>query len=179
MKKYTINVYGYGCEITIGRLTEDQTKLISEADKEDLYDVVWEDDFGHWAETDDIYHNFGASDCSTLTVEDEERNEVFKIDLEDYFEEGILEYEDKYFSKEDVNCIVCCSQEKGNFFSGEIEIDGDFDPAKLRIVMHEDVGLEDCYLYGNLIGEITYDGEEIDNWGGDTTGKSFDIKVNF
>ena len=99
--------------------------------------------------------------------------------LEDYFEEGILEYEDKYFPKEDVNCIVCCSQEKGNFFSGEIEIDGDFDPAKLRIVMHEDVGLEDCYLYGNLIGEITYDGEEIDNWGGDTTGKSFDIKVNF
>lgn len=179
MKKYTINVYGYGCEITMGRLSEEQYKLISEADEDDLYDVIYLDEFGHWAEVDDIYHNFAASTTSTLTVEDEDGNEVYKLDLEDNYDQDIVEYVDKYFPAEEANCLVCCSHEKGNFFSTEIEIEEDFDPSKLKIIIHEDLGLHNCYTYGDLIGEITYNGEELDNCGGDTIGKSFDIKLNF
>lgn len=181
MKKYTIDIDGYGCEMTIGRLSDEQSKFISGSNAEDLYDIIYEDELGgHWAEIDDVYHNFNVGESGLITVTDESNNTVYQIEVDDLYGEDNIECEDKYFTQEEgVNYLVCCSHEKGNFFSGKIELEGDFDPSKLKIHIHEDVGLDKCYVYGNMISKITYDGEEIDNWGGDTMGKSFDVKVNF
>jgi hypothetical protein len=181
MKKYNISIDGYGCEMTIGRLTDEQANFISESEAEDLYDIIYDDQLGgHWAEIDDVYHNFGCGDSGQITVSDENGNYIYQVEIDELYGEDNIECEDKSFMQEEgVKYLACCSHEKGNFFSTEIELEEDFDPSKLKIFIHEDVGLDKCYVYGDMIGKVTYDGEELDNWGGDTMGKSFDVKINF
>lgn len=178
MKKYTVSLSGYGAEITIGKVDEREKKILEES--EDLYETIFNDelDFG-WSEIDDIYHNFSTSDNCTLTIIDENGNEIFESTLDDILEDEILEVDfiDKYFET-DEPCLVCCSHEKGNFFEGKIECE-EFDIKKLKLIIHEDVGVHGFYLYGSMIGSITYDGEELDNYGGDTVGKAFDVEINF
>tara|TARA_B100001057_G_scaffold379345_1_gene384851 strand:- start:2053 stop:3039 length:987 start_codon:yes stop_codon:yes gene_type:complete len=63
------------------------------------------------------------------------------------------------------------SAEKGTFFEGTIATKGEFDPIKLKINTCE-------YLNGDeTLQSIEYDGEEIDNGGGDTTGKGYSVHV--
>jgi hypothetical protein len=63
------------------------------------------------------------------------------------------------------------SAEKGTFFDGIIETVGDFDPKKLKIYTSE-------YLNGDdTIQSVEYDGNEIDNQGGDTNGKGYSFHV--
>ena len=63
------------------------------------------------------------------------------------------------------------SAEKGTFFEGYIETHGDFDPKKLKIYTSE-------YLNGDdTVQSIEYDGQEIDNHGGDTNGKGYSFHV--
>ena len=63
------------------------------------------------------------------------------------------------------------SSEKGTFFDGIIETVGDFDPKKLKIYTSE-------YLNGDdTIQSVEYDGNEIDNQGGDTNGKGYSFHV--
>lgn len=182
MAKFTIDISGYGAELTIGRLTEEQVENIKNH-QEELNEIIFDDEAigGFWAEIDDVYHNFNVGDVFTITVSDEDGNEIHRYTDEDiiYNDESPInvEYEDKYFTVEEP-CLVCCSGEKGSFFEAQIEAD-EFDLSKLQIIIHEDAGLEDCYVYGNMIGKILYDGEELDNYGGSTDGKSFDVKVNF
>jgi len=59
------------------------------------------------------------------------------------------------------------SSEKGCFFDGIVETVGEFDPKKLMIYTTEFLNGEDT------ITSIEYDGVEIDNSGGDTTGKGY------
>jgi len=184
MSKFTIMISGYGAELTIGRLTEEQVENIKNFEGESLNELAFDDDAlgGFWAEIDDVYHNFNVGDSFTITITNEETSEdIYKIDSDDiiYNDESIVdvEYRDKYFTV-DEPCLVCCSQEKGTFFEASIEAD-EFDISKLKITIDEDAGLEGCYLYGNMIGEILYDGNELDNWGVGTDGKSFDVNVNF
>lgn len=59
------------------------------------------------------------------------------------------------------------SAEKGSFFDGIIETHGAFDPKKLKIYTNE-------YWNGDDVVEtIEYNGVDIDNQGGDTTGKGY------
>ena len=59
------------------------------------------------------------------------------------------------------------SSEKGCFFDGLIETFGEFDVKKLKITTLE-------YLNGeDTITSVEYNGEEIDNQGGDTNGKGY------
>lgn len=63
------------------------------------------------------------------------------------------------------------SAEKGTFFEGYIETHGDFDPLKLKIYTSE-------YLNGDdTVQNIEYDGQDIDNQGGDTNGKGYSFSV--
>ena len=63
------------------------------------------------------------------------------------------------------------SSEKGTFFDGIIETVGSFDPKKLKIYTSE-------YLNGDdTVQNIEYDGNEIDNGGGDTNGKGYSFHV--
>jgi hypothetical protein len=182
MEKFTIDIRGYGAEITIGRLTDEQVENIKNYDG-DLNDLVFDDDAlgAYWAEIDDIYHNFNVGDVFTITITDEDGNELYQFNDDDiiYNDESPIEieYDDKYNDTEEP-CLVCCSGEKGSFFEAYIEAE-EFDISKLKIVIHEDVGVHNCYNFGNMIGNIYYDGEELDNYGGSTDGKSFDVSINF
>ena len=63
------------------------------------------------------------------------------------------------------------SAEKGTFFDGIIETVGEFDPKKLKIYTSE-------YLNGDdTVQNIEYDGNEVDNAGGDTNGKGYSFAV--
>ena len=63
------------------------------------------------------------------------------------------------------------SSEKGTFFDGIIETVGSFDPKKLKIYTSE-------YLNGDdTVGSIEYDGNEVENAGGDTNGKGYSFHV--
>lgn len=59
------------------------------------------------------------------------------------------------------------SSEKGCFFEGIIETHGNFDPKKLKILITEYPNGEDIVTY------IEYDGNDVDNQGGDTNGKGY------
>jgi len=63
--------------------------------------------------------------------------------------------------------VQMLSMEKGNFFDGIVKTTGEFDPKKLKIQIHETVNGED------IISNILYDGQEVDNNGGDTNGKGY------
>ena len=67
--------------------------------------------------------------------------------------------------------MYAMSVEKGTFFDGIIQLTKSFDPSKLKIHSTN-------YPNGdNIIHMVEYDGEEIDNEGGDTNGKSMNAYV--
>ena len=63
------------------------------------------------------------------------------------------------------------SSEKGTFFEGILETTGDFDPKKLKVYCLEYLNGEDTVV------NIEYDGNEIENDGGDTNGKGFSAAI--
>ena len=63
------------------------------------------------------------------------------------------------------------SSEKGTFFEGILETTGDFDPKKLKVYCMEFLNGEDTVV------NIEYDGNEIENDGGDTNGKGFSAAI--
>lgn len=67
--------------------------------------------------------------------------------------------------------MYAMSVEKGSFFDGTITLTRPFDVTKIKIESTE-------YPNGdNIIHSVSYDGEEIDNEGGDTRGKSMNAYV--
>jgi len=181
--KYSIRINGYGSEITIGAVSEEEKAILSNTEK-DLQELVFEDleEVCGWSEIDDQFHCFGATSPFTIIIEDEEGKELHKID-----EENIYEYDTEDFSlveneypEIDVtqDLLICYSGEKGSFFLGYVELEGEFDITKLKIVF-SDVEVGDFFYFGEIISNVLYDGEELENWGGDTSGKSFDVLKNF
>lgn len=79
--KYTISVYGYGSEVTIGSVNDEAKIILSNPEKE-LIDIVLEDldDFGGWYEIDDQYHRWSADENFTLLVQDELGNTIYEIE---------------------------------------------------------------------------------------------------
>lgn len=178
--RYTIRINGYGCELTIGAVSPEEKEILSNPDKE-LVRIVTEDlDYGP-EEIDDQFHCFGCTDVYTVTVEDENGNELFVIDESDPFRYDTDEHEvfEAVFPQIDAtkDLLACWHGEKGNFFEGHVEAD-EFDIAKLRIEISE-VEIGDDFYFGDIISRIVYDGEEVDNFGGNTDGKSFEAWKNF
>jgi len=65
------------------------------------------------------------------------------------------------------------SAEKGSFFEGVVHVDdgSKFDPTKLKIYVEAQPNSD------NIITEVEYAGEPVDNVGGDTTGKGYYAQV--
>jgi len=76
------------------------------------------------------------------------------------------DYGDRYPEKGRYICQAM-SSEKGTFFEGVIETPGLFDENKLKFAVAEAPNGED------VIYAVEYNGEEVDNDGGDTTGKGY------
>ena len=63
------------------------------------------------------------------------------------------------------------SSEKGSFFEGGLETIGEFDVKKLKFIINEYPNGED------IIDGVSYNGEDLDNNGGDTSGKGYSAHV--
>jgi hypothetical protein len=183
MKKYTVSIHGYGSEITIGSVTDEQKSILLNEDK-DLVEIVQEDldEYGAYYEIDNQYHRWGATDHYTITIEDEEGNTVFEVDEENIYDHDTDDFELVEFVYPEINegldLLVTVATEKGSFFLGNIETEFDFDLSKLKIKIDSDIELGE-YSFGQIVSSIFYDGEEVDNYGGDTNGKSFEVYKNF
>ncbi len=176
--KYTVQIWGYGSEVTIGRVDKEQMEHLLEDSGEELTDKVFSLDTSHY-EIDDQLHCWGCGiDDATIIVKDENEVEVLNTETGVGIHDDLELYDFKYTEIEnDLPLLMTISGEKGTFFEGSFECD-QFDINKFKLIIQEEVGISDYYV-GDIINAVSYDGEELDNWGGDTSGKSFDVVINF
>lgn len=190
-RKYTVSIWGYGGEKVMGTVDQKVWDYCM-ANQVDLSDIAWDSDIceeldldpdmlpfppGSWYECDSMGHVSGASrDSATLQIVDENGNTVFEKQLEacdggDDSPELFCDDEVWIGSrKKDEIVFVGSSNEKGTFFEGEIDLTAPFDITKLGMHYDEFDG-ED------IVTSLTYNGEEIENNGYGTDGKSSDFNM--
>jgi len=204
MPKYTIRIEGHGGEFVAGIVSQESFDYFEELGV-DINDYAEDSDNslevpeesqpfypGDWFECDNLVHDFGAeydADC-TVTVEDEEGNEVFSDCVAS---EELKECEEPYTEVsvgleafETFDCgqkligkpvYLCWSFEKGLLFQGELVTDEPFDPARLFLWQRrlEDLTRIVKVQYGKIDDKgfpVYVESELLDNVGGDTTIKS-------
>ena len=183
MKKYKVSIYGYGAEVTIGSVNEEQKEILNNPDKE-LWEIAANDleEWGGWYEVDDQFHRWGAAGTFTVLIQDENGDTLYELDSDNLHEFDTDEFELVDYEcievDESLDLLMCASFEKGGFFEGDILTEEDFDITKLRIRIDGEVGIDE-YYFGDIVSGVYYDDEEVDNYGGSTDGKSFDVTKNF
>lgn len=194
-RTYKIYIWGYGGEKVMGTVDRKVWDYCLE-NAVDLSDIAWSDedtvcddmgldpDFlpfppGSWYECDDMAHTSGASrNGGTLQIDDENGNTIFQKSLDDIVgggEDGEPDWscnDEAWVGSKPEGTVVFVgtSNEKGTFFEGDIELTMPFDITKLVLGYDEIDGEE-------LVNSVEYDGEDIDNYGGSTDGKSSDFTM--
>jgi len=192
-RTYKIQMWGYGGEKVMGRVDREVWDYCME-NQVNLMDIAWNSDGaedlgldpdklpfppGSWYECDGIAHVNGVcKDAGTIQIFDEQENVVYERQLNELNgdpEDNSPElecFDDVGLSGYDEGDIIFIGQsnEKGVFFEGEIELKAPFDIAKLKL-RYDEIDAEE------IINGVEYDGEEIDNWGGGTDGKSSDMDM--
>jgi hypothetical protein len=190
-RTYRISMWGYGGEKVMGTVSQEAWDYCME-NSVDLSDIAWNSDAaedmdlnedqlpfppGSWYECDGMAHTNGVSrDSGTIEITDENDEPVLNKDLNDWNEdEGSPEFEcldESYIGqcKEGEIVFIGSSNEKGTFFEGDIELTAPFDIRKLKLCYEEVDGEE-------IVSGVMYDGEDIDNYGGSTDGKSSDFTM--
>ena len=190
-RTYKIQMWGYGGEKVMGTVDKEVWDYCND-NQVNLSDIAWDSDIceeleldadmmpfppGSWYECDDMCHVSGVSkDAGTLQIEDENGDVVFERPLDDC--DGCEDspelscFDESWIGSKKTGEVVFVgsSNEKGTFFEGEIELTAPFDITKLCLI-YEEVDGED------IINCVTYDGQDIDNWGGSTDGKSSDFNM--
>lgn len=188
----TISLSGYGGEIVMGTITEEQHDFWK--DRDDLSDFVydWDGEMdvpadmrfctdGSWHDVDDLCHESGceASDACWIQVYDDlEGRDLWDSNLDiNHLESQGIDVSSHWHCcpEEDQPTGTCVflgqSFEKGTFFSGTIRITQPFDHRKLSISWN------DCDGW-RLISGVSYDGEDVEGFDGySTTGKSMEFRV--
>lgn len=183
---YKIRLWGYGGEVVLGEIERKQfdyfrDNRINVGDYSFDYDYAEElkipEDMrpfepGAWHDCDNLMHVWGVSKGSgTLEIEDENGEVVYTRQLDDLDGTDVMLScnDEVWLEMKGIGSTVFYnySSEKGTFFEGDIELKMPFDPEKLCITTVEVEGDE-------LVQTIEYDGEVIDNYGGDTSGKGSD-----
>jgi hypothetical protein len=182
---YKISLWGYGGESVMGtvdrkiydyfksrRLSVSDFAWDSDyAEEHNIPEDMWPFPPGSWYECDDMAHTNGVVlQSGTIRIEDENGDEVLQKSLDEFQDEDCPElyYADETFidSKPPGTVVfIGNSNEKGTFFEGDIELTAPFDINKLTFKIEDVDGSE-------VVCGVDYDGESIDNYGGDTTGKS-------
>jgi hypothetical protein len=186
---YRINLTGWGQEYIVGSINEeffnhfknnglcfnDYMKGEMQDELPEHLKEIFDEDrrYNH----DDIAHATGAycDDSATITVVDENENEVYTSKILEYSEENEYDGPQHYSDLiEDVDIVDCDSRyvvigneySKGLYDEFILELNESFDPSKLTI-------LYKCYdECVDLICGIMYDGIELDANGElDTRGK--------
>ena len=192
-RTYKISMWGYGGEKVMGTVDRKVWDYCMD-NQVDLMDIAWGDEDtvddmgldidklpfhpGQWYECDNLAHTNGVSrNAGTLQIEDENGETVFEKSLEDCDggseDSPVWSCQDEvWIGQEEAGKVVFVgsSNEKGTFFEGEIELTAPFDIEKLELHYDEVDGEE-------LVNGVVYDGEDIDNFGGSTDGKSSDFTM--
>lgn len=190
-RTYKISMWGYGGEIVMGTVDKKVWNYCMK-NSVDLTEIAWSDEDtvqdemgldldqlpfrpGSWYECDSMAHVNGVNrDSGHIQIEDENGNTVFEKSLDDC--DG-CENSPQWSGQDEVwvgsrkkgeVVFIGRSNEKGTFFDGEIELREPFDIEKLELYYDEVDGEE-------IVNSVMYDGEEIDNNGGSTDGKSSDM----
>jgi len=188
-RTYKISIWGYGGEKVMGTVDRKIYDYFKSR-RLDLTDYAWDSDYaeennipeemqpfpaGSWYECDNLAHASGVNrDAGTLQIEDETGETVYERQLDGLTgfneEEPEPEFDcndEVWIDQEEAGTVVFLgdSNEKGTFFEGEIELTQPFDITKLTLGYDEIDGEP-------IINAVLYDGEDIDNWGGSTDGKS-------
>jgi hypothetical protein len=192
-KIYEIMLSGYGGEIAVGSISKEQYGFWKEREDFEEHCNDWDNEMeipedmqivrdGCWHDVDNLAHECGAefSDLNYITVYDKKSGDmVFESPLgyEELERHGIdpdgFAVDEFYISgdSEAEYAFIGQSVEKGTFFTGEIEIIGDFDPRRLSFSYIDVEGW-------NLVNGVSYESQIIDDTGGySTTGKSLDFKI--
>lgn len=170
---------------------EDITEVPLEAqfllNDEEGYSTAWYDAPGEFA------HIWGAAvDHAWVTVEKIDSSEFDATHIEDVIDGEDLtdiyqrvgdetNWETELFEEPEEGTVIYpqsgdyvfqfISAEKGTFFESTIETKSLFDPNKLRFVVGEAPSGEDTLF------SVKYDGEDLENNGGDTSGKGYSAYI--
>jgi hypothetical protein len=193
-RTYKIQLWGYGGEYIMGTVDRKIYDYFRYR-RLSLSDFAWDSDYaednnipeemwpftpGSYYDCDDICHEHGVDrNAGTLQILDETGEIVYEKRLEDISGMGADAItpepewgggEEYWIGMKPVGTVVFfgVSNEKGTFFEGELPLTQPFDVAKLELGYDEIDG-------NDIITSVKYDGEQIDNWGGDTSGKSSDF----
>jgi hypothetical protein len=190
-RTYKIQLWGYGGEYVMGTVDRKIYDYFR-ARRLNLSDFAWDSDYadqhnipeamwpfppGSYYDCDDMGHCHGVDrNAGTIQIEDENGEVVYKRSLESI--SGAEDDEPQWGGGGDEVWITSqppgtvvflgVSNEKGTFFEGEIELKQPFDITKLTLTYDEFDG-------SDIINHVEYDDETIDNWGGNTNGKSSDF----
>ena len=193
-RTYKISLWGYGGEYIMGTVDRKIYDYFRHR-RLNLSDFAWDSDYaddnnipeeywpfppGSYYDCDDICHEHGVDrNAGTVQIDDENGETIYQQSLENISgmgadgDEPEPEWgggEEYWIGMKPVGTVVFfgVSNEKGTFFEGEIELKQPFDISKLELGYDEIDG-------NDIINSVKYDGEQIDNWGGDTNGKSSDF----
>lgn len=192
-RTYKIRLWGYGGEYVMGTVKREIYDYFRRR-RLDLSEYAWDSDYadrenipedmqpfypGQWHDADDMGHCWGVDrGAGTLQIDDENGDTVYEKSLEDIsgWGEDDENPEPEWHGGDEVwidmkepgtVVFIGTSSEKGTFFEGEIPLTMPFNPGKLALKYDEIDGNE-------IITGVSYDGADIDNWGGDTNGKGSD-----
>jgi len=188
-RTYRISMWGYGGEKVMGTVDPAVWDYCMEH-QVDLSDLAWDSDAaenmgldpdrlpfypGSWYECDSMGHVNGVGrDSGTLQIEDENGETVLEKSLDEFDgcdDSAQLDTDDEVWigsRKKGEVVFVGSSNEKGTFFEADLELTAPFDIEKLTLHISD-------FDDEEIVHGISYDGEDIDNWGGSTDGKSSDF----
>ena len=190
-------IHGYGGEVVLGKISKKAAVFWkSDEMEEHFHDYVfnaewWEDEnpdikipkyaqIGLWHDIDDMGHEWGAAqsgayltinEVSDATWDADHVRDIYYGEFMDYVNEHEVKiHSDEQHPNPKGYTFCGVNSEKGTFYHGIIEIEGEFDPKKVSFgttEIHEDT----------LITQIFYGDETIDNDGGGTDGKAMDFEI--
>lgn len=193
-RTYKISMWGYGGEKVMGTVSREAWDYCME-NSVDISDIAWSDEDtvrdemgfdvdklpfypGNWYDCDDMAHVNGVSrSAGTLQILDEKNETVFERALEDLDggdDSPEWEIGDEVWvgmRKPGEIVFIGSSNEKGTFFEADINLKAPFDITKLTLYTDDVDGEE-------IVTGANYDGEDLDNWGGSTDGKSSDFSMH-
>jgi len=183
---YKVLLWGYGGEYVMGTVDRKVYDYFKKH-RLDLSDYSWdnlEHDVpeeckpfweGSWHDCDDMGHAWGVDRSSgTLQILDENDEVVYEASTDALCgDEGEPEWswgDEVWIDSKPAGTVVFIgtSSEKGTFFEGHLELQSPFDVTKLTLEVTEIDGNE-------VVTSVQYKEETIDNYGGDTSGKSSDF----
>ena len=150
--KYTISVSGRGADASLYPLTEDQAAELKSMGIED--DLMSMDEIADYLRVDEIYSSsehvvtgaYWGEHYITITNETGEEiwnSETGENDDTEWKDGGI----------KDSSYLVVEDYCKGEFFTFRLEIDGEFDPLKLKPVIYEVAEVRDI-ISGMIYDEV-------------------------